>query len=257
MIHKVLNLTRKLVVLDTETTGVNPAEARIVEIGLQVWTAEGLTKEWKTFINPGVLIPEDAGRVHGISNEDVAGSQPFSYYAENLAKGLVDCDFAGKNVRFDLRVLAAEMQRAKVEWSYMNACIIDADRLEQLGEPRSLSHLYQKHLGRELDGAHSALADVKATTEVIEAQLLRYENLPRSVGELHALQWPNVNIDMDGKFQFVKGVATCMFGKWRNKPMSDIEPSYWDWILSKDFSPDIRALASKAKMGQFPKMEKS
>jgi len=272
LLHTVLNLTRPLVMLDEETTGLNTTEARIVEIGFQIWTAAGLEKEWRSLINPEISIPEEASRTNHITDasmklcnrcakdreshplpdcEEFKPVPRFRDIAASLAKGFTNVDFAGKNVRYDLRVLSSEMVRVGVPWNYVGARIIDADRLEQLGEPRTLSHLYEKHTGKKMENAHEALADVRGTTEIIVAQMRKYSALPRSLDMLHELQWPGW-IDENGKFKFVNGVATCMFGKWRDRPMKAIEPSYWDWICRSDFPPDIKALAEQAKLGKFP-----
>lgn len=281
MIHQLLTLTRPLFVVDTETTGTQ--DARIVEIGFQQWEAEGLIKEWRSLVNPGIPIPPAVTKIHGISDETLklckkcgqfADRHPFdnqgtiisgqiegpclefhpvptfAQLAPHLARGFQACDYAGKNVKFDLRMLAAEFARVGVEWSYAAARIVDADRLEQLGEPRSLSDLYRKHVG-EPGGAHQALADVRMTADLIAAQLRKYGKLPRDLDALHELQWPGV-LDADGKFRIVNGVAICCFGKWRGRPMKDIEPGYWDWIIKNDFPADVKALASAAKLRKFP-----
>ncbi len=250
-----INLTRLLVCVDVETTSLNSRDARIVEIAFRLY--KGVfpgqpERERSSLVNPGVPIPESATKVHHITDAMVSGSPTFSEIAPGVARVFVNCDFAGMNVRFDLRVIAAEMARAGVSWSYVGAKIVDAGRLEQLGEPRTLSHLYEKHLGRRLEGAHGAAADVAATAEVIEAQLRRYPRLPRSLDLLHREQWPG-EIDPDGRFKFVDGVACVMFGKWNGRPMRDVPNDYWDWLLSSDFPADVKALASQAKLGKFPR----
>ena len=239
----------------------------------------GMTKEYRTLVNPGVPIPASATKVHGITDAMVQGcrncgelvvSHPvsssmtfesscyefkpwpkFAQLAPNLAKGFTDCDFAGKNVRFDLRILAAEMQRAGVPWSAVGARIIDADALERIAVPRSLSHLYRKYMGQDLVGAHGALADVKATEEVISAQLQRYEALPKDLDALHELSWPGWLCD-GGQFKMIDGVAVCQFGKWRGVAMKKIDVSYYDWLLKSDFPADVKALAAQAKLGNYP-----
>lgn len=283
MIHQLLNLTRPLFIFDTETTGVDPKSDRIVNLGFEQWGPEGLVKEWKTLVNPGGPIPAGASKVHGIYdaqmelcrecggyNDDVApdrckcppvedggpgsGFKPvftFKQLAPNLAKGFSNCDFGGKNVRFDLRILSAEMARAGVQWSYVGARIVDAERLEQLAVPRTLSHLYEKYTGEKLAGAHDAMNDVKASTTVIVKQLETHPTLPRDLDTLHRLQWPGWLCD-GGEFKLVEGIATCQFGKWRGKPMKNIPLSYYDWIIGSDFPADVKALAAAAKLGKFP-----
>jgi DNA polymerase-3 subunit epsilon len=280
VLHTLLTLERPLLVFDLETTSLDVNVARIVEIGFQVWTAEGLKKEWRSLVNPSIPIPPESTKTHHITDLmmkqcrkcgmeldthpigktgettvanciDPSPVPTFNQLAPNLATGFANCDYAGKNVRYDLQVMAAEMKRAGVIWDYMQTKIIDVDRLEQLGEPRTLSHLYKKHLGHDMVDAHSALADVRATTELIEAQLKKYQALPRSLDLLHEAQWPGY-VDSSGSFRFVNGVATCNFGKHRGKPMKNIPTSYYDWLISADFSDEIKTLAGQAKLGSFP-----
>lgn len=278
MIHTLLDLTRPIILLDAETTGVNPG-SRIVELGFQLYTSAGLQKEWRSLVNPEISIPPETTRVHNITDEDVtvrcsqcgklAEHHPvrddvefllcdtfervptFREIAPSLAKGFANCDYAGKSVRFDLRVLTSEFQRVRVPWHYAGAAVIDADRLEQLGEPRTLSHLYKKHTGKDLQDAHTALGDVRATAEVIHGQLTKYSRLPREVRQLHDLQWPGW-LDEDGKFRLVNGIATCCFGKYNGQPMETIPSNYWDWILRSDFSEGIKHLAREAKLCRYP-----
>jgi DNA polymerase-3 subunit epsilon len=287
VIHQLLALTRPLFVLDCETTGVDTARDRIVEIAFQRWEPvseasaaaghDGMTKEWRSLVDPGVPIPAAASRVHRITDERLklcnrCASTPemhpiglgdtycgefhivptFKQLAANLAKGFSDCDYAGQNVRFDLRIVAAEMQRAGIEWSYAGARIVDSSQLERLAVPRSLSHLHEKYAGRPHDGAHGALSDVRAAVTVIAKQLEMHPNLPRDLDKLHDAQWPNF-IDLEGKFRFVDGVA-CFggWGKYAGRPMRSVDVGYWDFILGADFPPDVKALAREAKLGRFP-----
>lgn len=256
MIHQIFNLTRPLFVLDTETTGTDVAEDRIIELGFQMWTAEGLKREWRSRLNPGVPIPRSATEIHHISDLDVQDRPSFKQLAPHFADGFKDCDYAGKHVRFDLRITAAEMVRSGIEWNYIGARIVDVDRLEQLGEPRHLSDLVMKHLGEDMrDAAHTALGDVQWTSKLIVAQLEKYD-LPRDLDALHELQWPGF-IDPDGKFKFVDGVACFSnWGKHKHKPMTNVPIDYYDFIIGADFSPEVKALAREAKLGRFPEVRK-
>lgn len=304
MIHQLLAITRPLFVLDTETTGLDVQTSRIIELGFQEWTAEGMIKEWRTLINPGIPIPAASSAVHHITDMHVAACQvcetgplghdgsdhdfkptyTFKQLAANLAKGFTDCDYAGQNVRFDLRVISAEMQRAGVAWDYAGARIIDSGKLEQIAVPRTLSHLYAKYVrveciechgvgdvtlgidrvtcrvcsgygrvGLPHDGAHGALSDVRAAATVITKQLETHSQLPRDIDALHALQWPGW-IDSGGQFQFRDGVPTVCFGKWRDKPMQSVERTYWTWLggPKSGFSDEMRAIANAAARGEFP-----
>lgn len=249
MIHQLLNLTRPLFCLDLETTGLDYRTARIVELGFQRWEAVGMTREWRSLINPGISIPSSATAVHHITNEMVFDRPRFSQIAENLAQGFTNCDYTGKNIRFDLRILAAEFRRVKVAWSYEGARIIDIDRLESLAHPRNLAALHTKYVGQPHEEAHSALSDVRASITVVTRQLQWY-TFPRDLDTLHALQWPGW-ITLDGSVRLVNGIPTMMFGKHRDKPISEVPNDYWNFILSNDFPPDLKRIALDAKLGRY------
>lgn len=253
MLHEILKITRPLFIVDTETTGTNPQEDRIVEIGFQQWGPDGPVKEWRQLINPGVPIPPGATAVHGITDEMVKDAYTFAQLAPNLARGFSACDYGGQNIRFDLGIIFAEMSRAKTPWEYTSARIIDSSRLETLALPRSLSHLYKKYTGTELDGAHGTLADVKASAVVMAAQLKEHAVLPRDMDRLHELQWPGF-IDAAGLFRTVNGEPTVTFGKWRNRPMRHVDRDYWVWMAKpkSGFTEEVRGIAQKASLGEFP-----
>ena len=278
MIHTLFSLTRPLFMLDTETTGINPMNDRIIELGFEQWGPEGLVKDWVSLINPTIPIPIASSKIHNIFDldmrrcqecklviDDVASDRchcaeprivpTFAQIAPSLARGFANCDFAGKNVRFDIRILAVEMSRANQPWNYTDARIIDAERLEQIAIPRSLSNLHEKYTGHKHDGAHGALSDVRASTTVIVHQLQTHTQLPRDLDALHKLQWANLLV-ADGSFRMVAGEPTCMFGKHRGKPMRDVPLTYYDWMLRTDvkFPADVKQLAANAKLGIFPEV---
>jgi len=274
-LHELLRLTRTLHVFDLETTSLQTEEAHIVEIGFQTWNHLGLLHEWRSLVNPGVPIKN--AHAHGITDDDIVvkcwkcrrykeehptescpewrAVPAFSQLAARLSSGFSNCDFAGKNVRYDLAVLSAEFRRAHVKWSYAGARIIDGDRLEQILEPRTLSALYEKYTGQKLEGAHRADNDVRATTTVIEHQLSRNRKIfPTDLDLLHEMQWPGW-IDSEGKFRFDKdGVARVQFGKHRNVPMEQVPKDYWRWV-TENFSDESRQIAANALIGIFPTLE--
>lgn len=272
MLEQLLHLRRPLVCFDVETTGLKPTSCRIVELAFQIYEPEkGLTKEWQSLIEPECAIPAETTAIHGIDAAlllkcthcwepkasctcEVFHRVPtFREIAANLTRGFAGCDYAGKNIRFDLQVLDAEMRRAGVSWSYSQACIIDAERLEQLAVPRTLAHLHQKYVGLVHDTAHRALSDVRATATVIAMQLREHPQLSRDLDTLHRAQWPRW-IDNEGKFRFNADGVPCFgpWGKYANQPMKDTPSSYWDFILDKDFSEEIKDLARHAKHKRFP-----
>lgn len=273
-LHELFALSRPLVIFDLETTGVNKRAARIIEIGFQYFTAKGLERSWRSLVNPECEIPAKITEITGISNADVTlhcwkcrrpaethgvesdhawiAVPKFRDFAQSLVKGFTNCDFGGKNIRFDLEILFNEMIRVSVEWSYTGANILDADRIESLGEPRTLSVLYEKYTGKKLDGAHSALIDVEATITVLLAQFSKFKDLPHDLAKLHELSWPGW-IDAEGKFRYNQdGIPSVRFGKYIDEPMRRVPPDYWRYILREKFSPEIKRIAQECLEGRYP-----
>lgn len=242
------------------------------------------TFEWRTLVNPLVPIPAVTSEVHGITDENVKacqicgrtmpkpiGNEPalphalpespahvfkpwptFAQLAGRLANFTAFMDYAGKHVRYDLRVLDAEMRRAKAAWHYADAAIICADAIERVKEPRDLSTLYTRRTGKQPHGAHHALDDVKMTAELLAAQLALWPDLPRTPAELHKVLWDSW-IDAEGKFRYDKlDRPVVNFGKHAGQLMQDVPESYWDWIAKGTFSPEVKMIAKLAKLKQFP-----
>jgi len=279
---------RTLCLLDSETTGITD-DSRIVELGMILIKADQPPVEWRSLVNPEMPIPAAATAVHHITDLHVAlgcrhcgwliGDHPvpagasqiwpedpcetwmktptFREMAPTLARGFALCDFAGKNIRFDLGKLAAEFSRVGVPWSPAGAVIICNDRLEHLGEPRDMQSLYRRRTGKEPPlNAHSALADTRMAAEALIGQIAAFPNLPwGEVEKLHDAQWPGW-IDSEGKFRFKDGVAVVAFGKkHRDMPMSQVPKTYWQWMIAAKpgFSPEIVKIATDALAGKYPR----
>ncbi len=264
---ELLGLERPLLIFDTETTGPEPATDRIVEIGFLRIMPDGTTKEWGSFINPGMPIPKEATYGngtdtypgHGITDDMVKDAPFFHQLADNFLIGFTNTDFGGFNVkRFDLPLMAAEFARNGKVWSFDDALILDGFRLWQLGEGRSLSDAVEAFLRRKHEGAHRAIDDVKATVEVLVAQLVRFQQLPRTMAGLHEKCWPKDPnaLDPDGKIVWKDGVATMAFGKnWKGKPLKEMARKDLSWIASPACSGAnavVKQICRDAMAGKFP-----
>jgi DNA polymerase-3 subunit epsilon len=253
-----LNLSRPLAFVDLETTGTSPAGDRIVEIAILKVHPDGREEFARRRVNPGVPIPAEATAVHGITDADVASEPAFASYARSLSRFLADCDIAGFGVaRFDLPMLEAEFRRAGIEFSRKGRAVIDAMAIFHAKEPRNLEAAVQFYCGRPFPGGHSSEIDVRASYDVLCAQLARYDDLPRDVQALHDFCNPGSSdwIDPEGRIAWVDGTATIMFGKHKGRSLQDLrasEPDYLQWILSQDFSPEVRQIIGDALEGRFP-----
>jgi len=255
---KHLRLDRPLAVFDLETTGIDPAVDRIVEISVLKISPDGAREARTRRINPERPIPADATRVHGIRDQDVAGEPTFRQLARGLLDFLGDADLGGFNVeRFDIPLLDREFRDCNQDLGLDRRRVIDAMRIYHRKERRDLTAAVAFFLGRDHAGAHSAEADVVAAADVLEAQLERYADLPHTVPEL--ADWirpvPAGAIDRAGKFAWAGGQVTLTFGKHRGQPLAQViaeARDYLDWLLEKDFPPDAAELVRNALEGRYP-----
>ena len=128
-------------------------------------------------INPERHIPEEASSVHGIYDTDVKDCPTFREKAEELKKIFEGCDLAGFNSnRFDIPLLAEEFIRSGVNIDLNSPRRVDVQNIYHKLERRTLVAAYKFYCNKDLENAHSALADTEATLEVLEAQLDHYPN---------------------------------------------------------------------------------
>ncbi|HEY1435819.1 MAG TPA: 3'-5' exonuclease [Thermoanaerobaculia bacterium] len=251
MLETQLALDRPLIVFDTETTGTNPRADRIIEIACLKVHPDGRRDQFLRRVNPGIPIPPPSTAIHGIKDADVAAAPRFREIAEELAAFLAGSDLAGYNIAgFDLPVLRAEFLRAGVAFDVSERRLVDSQRIFFAREPRHLAAAARFYCQSEHAGAHGALADAEMTLRVLEGQLTRYAELPRSVGELHELFCAGIDQDMDpeGRIRLVNGEPTINFGKNRGRLLRDLsreEPGFLRWILKGDFSEPVKAIARK------------
>lgn len=243
-----------MIFIDLETTGLNPWSDRIVEVTLLKVSPNGKEEFITKVINPEIPIPQEVTAIHGISDADVDGKPTFKQCADEIKQFIDDCDISGFNVkRFDLPLLETEFRRVGVKFSRGNRAIIDAQVIYHRFEKRDLEAAYYKYCGKKLDESHSSGIDVRATMEILDAQISFYEELPKDVPGLHEFcctpgesNW----IDTSGRFIAVDGEITFNFGKYKNKRLKDIaksDPSYLDWMLHKsDFSLEAQEIVLKA-----------
>ena len=236
-----LNLNRPIIFFDLETTGVDTAKDRIVEISMLKVMPDG-TEEVKTRrLNPEMPIPPGASAIHHIYDDDVKDCPSFRAIAKSLAAYLEGCDFAGYNSnKFDIPVLVEEFLRAGIDIDIKKRRFIDVQNIFHRMEQRTLVAAYKFYCDKELDDAHSAEADTKATYEVMKAQLDRYPgDLENNIDFLHDFSTRTENVDFAGRIIYDEsGVETFNFGKHKGRSVAEVfrdEPSYYSWMMNGDF----------------------
>lgn len=249
-----LNLRRPIVFFDIESTGLDVAKDRIVEISAVKVFPDG-HKEVKTRrVNPQVEIPAEATAIHHITNEDVAGEPEFKQIAKSLAQWLEGCDFAGYNfLKFDIPLLEEEFLRCGVQFDFRKKKLIDVQNIFHKMEQRTLVAAYKFYCSKDLDQAHSAEADTIATYEVLEAQLDRYSGtLENDVQKLAEFSSRSRFVDYAGRIVLNdKNQAVFNFGKHRGRPVVEVfkeEPSYYAWMCNGDFTLDTKKVLTDIKL---------
>lgn len=248
-----LNLKKPIIFFDLETTGTNITQDRIVEISVLKIKPNGEESERTIRINPEMPIPAEATAVHGITNEDVANCRTFKMIAKDLAQSFVGCDIAGFNSnRFDIPMLDQEFQRAGVKFDFSKPRFIDVQTIFHKKEQRTLSAAYKFYCDKNLDNAHSASADTRATYEVLKAQLDRYDDLPNDIEALAEFSSQNRNVDLAGRIIYNdKKQEVINFGKYKGRLVTDVlaqDPGYYSWILQGDFPQNTKDAFTNIKL---------
>lgn len=249
-----LNLKNPLVFFDLETTGTNINSDRIVEICYLKVHPNG-NEESKTLrINPEMHIPEESSAIHGIYDEDVKDCPTFKEVAKKIAADIEGCDLAGFNSnRFDIPVLAEEFLRAGVDIDLMKRKFIDVQVIYHKMEQRTLSAAYKFYCNKNLEDAHTAEADTRATYEVLKAQLDRYADiLQNDINFLSEYSCHTKNVDFAGRIVYNdQGLEVFNFGKYKGIAVKEIlqkDPGYYSWILQGDFTLNTKNVLTKIKL---------
>lgn len=261
-----LQLRNPVVVLDLETTGMNIVTDRIVEIALLKINIDGSEEEKLMLINPEIPIPPEVSQIHGITDEDVKDKPTFKEVAKNLAKFMEGCDLCGFNSnRFDIPLLAEEFLRADVDIDLKKHKFIDVQAIFHKMEKRTLAAAYKFYCNKELVDAHSAMADTKATYEVLKAQLDMYHGvvfddgkgvktipIVNDVEKLSEFSSYDQNVDFVGRIVYdEKGIEVFNFGKNKGVPVEKVlreQPGYYGWMMDSEFPLYTKKVLTRLKL---------
>ena len=249
-----LNLRNPLIFFDLETTGVNAAKGKIVEISYIKVYPNGKEESNTIRINPGRHIPEEATAVHHITDDDVKNCPSFKDVAKELSRVFEGCDIAGFNSnRFDLPLLVEEFLAVGVNIDMTKRKFIDVQTIFHKMEQRTLVAAYKFYCGKNLEDAHSADADTRATYEVLKAQLDRYPSLQNDVNFLSEFSTQNKNVDFAGRIIYNdKNVEVFNFGKHKGCPVEEvfrtIDRGYYDWMMQGDFPQNTKNVITNIKL---------
>ena len=257
---KAFNLTRDLVFFDVETTGLNVIRDRILQIALIKYPKNnGTPQELTMLINPGIPISEESMSIHGISPKDLANKPTFTQVGKQIFDFIGNADLAGYNAaRFDIPMLMEEFDRVGLEFDISKRRIIDVQRIFYKMEPRTLKAALRFYCQKELEDAHDALADVRATIDVFKGQLQFYEGknlidengnqviepIKNDMQVLHDFTNDLRMVDATQKLKYdMNGTIVFNFGKYTGQSVVEVlakDKQYYHWIIDKEFSAQVK-----------------
>ena len=248
-----LNLKKPLIFFDLETTGVNVTKDRIVELSYIKIYPNGKEEERTIRLNPEMPIPPQATAVHHITDEDVKDKPTFKTIAKDLDRVFEGSDIAGFNSnKFDVPLLSEEFYRAGVQFDVSKRKMVDIQTIFHKMEQRTLVAAYKFYCGKNLEEAHSANADTRATYEVLKAQLDRYPTLENDVDFLAKYSSQNRNVDLAGRIVLNDQDGEVFnFGKYKGQPVETVlkkDPGYFGWILQGDFAQNTKSVLTNIKL---------
>ena len=211
-----MKLPRPLVVFDLETTGTWIEKDRIVEIGIIKLLPDGSKENYVKRINPGISIPPNVSRITGITDDDVKDAPGFKDLAKEVLEFIGESDIGGFNIlRFDLPILEREFFEAGISFPWRERNIYDAQIKKYGADEQGIESL--KNFDYEQSSAY---------------------------------------FDKGRKFCWWNGQLYPTFGKYgKKKHIKDIvknDRPYLNWVLTKDFSEEVKIMIKKTLDGDFP-----
>ena len=258
----IMELSKSLVVLDLETTGTWIEKDRIIEIAIIKINPDKSEQIFESRVNPCMPIPPVVSELTGIKDNDVKDAPIFAAIASKVIEFIGDADLAGFNAeRFDIPLLNREFSDAGVRFNMSGRAIFDAQKVYHLHQKRDLSAAYVFYCQKDLNNAHSALADTRATLDILERQITLYGKGNAHIDALKDFNYRQTSefFDSDRKFRWWNGDLYMTFGKYAKKEslrvVAQKDPSYLNWILDKDFSEEIKLMVQDVLNGRHPKQE--
>lgn len=245
-------MSKNVIFFDLECTGAdrNVDKIRIIEISaikVDIDTLEEVDKLYYKCNNDGVPIAPDATARHGMYAEDLIGYPTFNEVAKDVYAFFKDCDLGGYYSTFyDAPILYSSFIRAGITWDYRSVKMYDIYTLWKKHHSGKLGEVYREYTGKELDHAHEAEADIKATIAIYREQRNRGEEFE---GDDELFVYKD-RVDMAGNFKIRENESGkeiyLDFGKWKGTSANKVDPSYFKWMMDNDdFPTDTRHYAKK------------
>lgn len=213
------------VCLDCESTGLDPAKDRMIEIAVARFTFDQILQKFETLIDPECDIPQTSQEIHKISSEMLQGKPKVAQILPDVLKMINGHILVGHGIGFDIALIAAEAKRHQIPTQIEKQPFLDTLRLARLyGESpvNSLQRL-REHFNIEPEGAHRAMSDVIVNIEVFKFLTKSFQKTEQV---FKVLEKP------------IK-LKTMPLGKHKGRKFDEIPIEYLLWAERKDFDQDL------------------
>lgn len=197
-----------MAIVDTETTGMRPGFARVMDIGIIRVENGKVVERYQTFVNPRQSVPGFIARFTGISDQDLLGAPDFDEVALEVERLLKDAVFVAHNAGFDYGFIKAEFARLGMDWQAQTLCSV---KLSRLLFPKEKSHSLDSVIARHgivCSSRHRALPDAEVVLEFLQkvGEQVKPELITQLVGGILSGTVSNVGRDSFAKLPESAGV---------------------------------------------------
>ena len=230
-----------IVCLDTETTGLDSQNDFIIQLSLIKFRKDNFEqvaeRNWYILPSHKFSISKGAFDAHGISEEFIkSNGVNIKDIAPEFIDLVADADYLTYNGNnFDFKFILKDFKLAGFELPMEGKMFYDSFAMEVRKSPRNLGAVYKRYTGNDLEGAHDALNDVRATVEVFKHQLSNVEDEYTTINEWNE----NKMLAPEG---FIRDAASpgdpqrIVFstGKYKDSEFMQIckdDPSYIKWYM--------------------------
>lgn len=227
------------VCIDCETTGLDPAQDRVIEVAVAKFTLDEVLETFEVLIDPQCEIPETSIAIHHITPDMVKGKQTLDQVIPEILSMIKRHIIVGHGVGFDVECIAQGADRASIAHTLRQNRTMDTLRMARhYGEsPTNSLEQLRKHFNIEFEGAHRAMNDVVVNMEVFKYLAKRY----KTTEQLFEVLSRPIQL------------KAMPLGPHKGRPFKEIPLEYLRWAAHKDFDQDllfsIRSEIKKRKQG--------